>query len=193
MKNNCNGFTLIETAISFTILLLLTGVIMGSITNIYKATAQADNTMLVSAQNSRAVGAMREDLLQTSRNLPPSGNYGPFLDPDPWQSGTSELRFRRINGFNTSTGRATYENQYTCYWLDTTKDTLYRRYRDLSGTLLTTPPAKAIGTHVTVFTPEIDADAQTVTITLTTSRGSTEREEEATTTRTVIITPFNID
>ncbi len=191
MKSECGGFTIIEAMISMTVLVLLTAFVLGSISNTYMATTMADNAMLVTTQESRALGIIREDLLQTSRNFPPSGNYGPFLDPDPWQPGISELRFRKINGF--SAGHATYENQYTCYYLDTTNNILWRRYRDLSGTLLTDPPAEVIGLYVTTFTPVIDANAKTVTITLTNSKGRADRNEDASITRTVVITPYNID
>jgi len=181
-----NGFTILEVSIATAILLVITGTILGAITYAYRATAMADNTMIASSANARAVAAMREDLIQTSRNF--AGNYAPFIDTD-----STELRFRRIDSFSASTGRASYESFYTCYFLDTSKSILYRRYRDLSGTLLTTPLSLALAPHVTVFTPAIDTDAKTVTITLTTSRGESARGEDASTTRTVIIKPFNID
>lgn len=181
-----NGFTILEVAISTAILLIIAGTILGAITYAYRATAMADNTMIASSRNAQAVAAMREDLIQTSRNF--AGNYAPFIDTD-----STELRFRRIDSFSASTGRASYENFYTCYFLDTTKNILYRRHRDLSGNLLTTPPTEPLAAHVTVFTPVIDTDAKNVTVTLTTSKGESARGEDASTTRTVIIKPFNID
>jgi len=181
-----HGFTIIEAVISLTILLLIAGVIMGSITNIYRSTNLSDNTMLVSSQNARAMSEIREDLLQTSRNF--QGIYAPFLD-----AGTSELRFRRISGFNATSGAATFENQYACYWLDTSTDILYRRFRNLGGTLLSNPAPEPIGAYVTAFNPSVDTDACTVTISVTTSRGKTELNEDASTTRSITITPFNVD
>ena len=186
MRSTSAGFTLVEAVVALTVLMLLVGIVMGSISNMYRATTFSDNTLLVNTENSRAMAAMREDLLQTSRNF--SGNYAPFTD-----AGTSEVRFRKINGFSISSGRATYENRYTCYYLDSASNTLYRRYRDLSGSLLTSPPREVLGQHVTSFTPSIDTNTKTVTITLTTLRGETARNEQATITRSVVVTPFNID
>jgi type II secretory pathway pseudopilin PulG len=186
MNGRNAGFTMVEAVISVTILLLIAGVIMGSISSYNRATALADNNMLVNAENSRALATVREDLMQTSRNF--SGSYAPRI-----HAGTSELRLRRVNGFNKSAGRATYESRWACYYLDTSEGLLYRRYRDLSGNLLTDPPAKAVAQFVTAFTPVIDADAQTVTITLTTSKGRSERSEDIAVTRTIIIRPYSID
>ena len=183
MNRDSRGFTIIEAMVSVAILLILVGIIFGSIANIYRATSFSDNIMIVNTQNSRALGIIREDMLQTSNNF--SGQYAPFI-----HGGTSELRFRKINGFDTATGRSTYANKYICYHHDSTLKFLYRRVRDLSENLL---EQKAVGECVTVFTPVIDTDAGNVTITLITSKGTIERNDDATTTRTVILKPFNID
>lgn len=184
MNTNCKGFTVIEVVIASVIIMILTGVILGALTNIFRATVLSDNTMLTSTQNARAISAMREDLIQTSRNF--ARPYAPQIVVD-------ELRFRKLSGFDTGTRTPTYENRYTCYWLDTSKDVLYRRFRDLAGDMLANPAPEAIGNFVTEFTPAIDTDLQRVTITLTTSKGEAAREEDATVTRTVVIKPFNTD
>ncbi len=186
MKTGERGFTVVEVAVSVAIMAIITGIILGTITYFYRAAALADNTMMVSARSSQALAHMREDLLQTSRNF--AGNYAPFIDTD-----STELRFRKIESFSAQTGRATYENFYTCYYLDTSKDVLYKRYRDLSGTLLSNPAPHALASTITAFTPVLDTEARTVTITLTTTTGDSERSEDASITRTVVITPFNID
>jgi Tfp pilus assembly protein PilE len=184
MNRHCDGFTVVEVVIAVVILMLMTGIVLGSITNIYRATELSDNTMLTSSQNSRAIAVMKEDLLQSSRNF--SRPYAPQVVGD-------ELRFRRLSGFSMTTEHSTYENFYTCYYLDTSRDILYRRYRNLAGDLLSDPKPRAIGNFVTAFTPVIDTDLQTVTITLTTSKGDAARAEDAATTRTVVVKPFNTD
>ncbi len=184
MNTNCRGFTVIEIVVATSIVVIMTGVILGSLTNMFRATTLSDNTMLTNTQNARAIGAMREDLMQTSRN---------FARPYAPQIVGSELRFRMLSGFNITTKTPTYDNFYTCHYLDTTRHVLYRRYRDLSGNLLSTPAPEPIGNFVTEFTPSIDTDTQNVTITLTTSKGEAAWSEDATTSRTIVITPFNTD
>jgi type II secretory pathway pseudopilin PulG len=184
MNANCRGFTAVEVVVAAVIIMILTGVILGSLSSVFRATALSDNTMLTSTQNARAISAMREDLIQTSRNF--SRPYAP-------QVVSGELRFRKISGFNQGTKTPSYENRYTCFYLDTSKDVLYRRYRNLAGDLLSDPKPEAVGNFVTEFTPAIDTDLQTVTITLTTSKGKAAHEEDAAVTRTVAIKPFNTD
>ncbi len=185
MSNDCAGFSIIESVVSLAILFILVGIVLGSIANTYRATAVSDNTMIVNTESSRVLTTIREDLLQTSSNF--AGQYAPFI-----HGGTSELRFRRLNGFSASTGRATYENEYICYNLDTTLHHLYRRRRDLGGTEIA-GSRWAVGKSVTTFTPVIDSDAGNITITLTTTEGDAVRDDLATVTRVVVITPFNID
>lgn len=185
MSRNCAGFSIVECVVSLLILFILVGIVLGSIAKTYRATAVSDNTMIVNTESSKVLAIIREDLLQTSSNF--AGQYAPFID-----GGTSELRFRRLNGFSASTGRATYENEYICYNLDTTHHHLYRRRRTLGGSEIT-GSKQAIGKSVTTFTPVMDTDAGNVTITLTTTEGNTVRDDLATVTRVVVITPFNID
>ena len=184
MNANCKGFTAVEVVLAAVIIMILTGVILGSLTNVFRATALSDNDMLTNTQIARAISAMKEDLIQTSRNF--SRPYAP-------QIVANELRFRKVSGFDTGTKTSTYENRYTCYWLDTSKNVLFRQFRDLGGSLLANPAPESVGNFVTVFTPVIDTDMQTVTITLTTSKGDPTREEDASVTRTVVIKPFNTD
>lgn len=184
MNGKCRGFTVVEAVIAVTIIMVMTGVILGSLTSIFRATALSDNAMLTSTQNARAIAAIREDLLQTSRNF--SRPYAP-------QVVGGELRFRKVSGFNTTTKSPIYESFYTCYYLDAAKHVLYRRFRDLAGDLLAAPAPEAVGNFVTVFTSSIDTDMQTVSITLTTSKGESALKEDAATTRTAVIKPFNTD
>jgi type II secretory pathway pseudopilin PulG len=184
MKSKCAGFTVIEVVVSVTIIMLMTGVILGSLTSIFRATTLSDNTMLTSTQNARAIAAVREDLIQTSCNF--SRPYAP-------QVVGGELRFRRLSGFNTTTKSPTYDSFYTCYYLDTAKHVLYRRCRDLAGPLLSNPAPQAVGNFVTAFTPLVDTDMQTVSITITTSKGESAFKEDAEATRTVVVKPFNTD
>ena len=181
-----SGFTIIEAVISIAILLLIAGVILSSISGYFRAASLSDNTMLVNSQNSRIMSEVTDDLMQTSRNF--TGRYAPLIDEE-----NSELRFRRVRGFSLPKERATYEEKYACYWLDSADNVLYRRYRDLAGNLLDTPEPEVIGAFVTAFSTSIDYCTCSVIITVTTSRGKSELNEDATTTRTIIVTPFNIE
>jgi type II secretory pathway pseudopilin PulG len=180
------GFTLVEALIVMVVLILMMGVIFGSIANMYRATTLSDNVMLVNAENANAIAAVREDLLQTSRNF--VGLYSPRID-----GATGELRMRKINGFSASTGMSTYENYWTCYYLDTGQNILWKRYRDLSENLLASPPPLAVGNYVTEFTPSIDVDAEMVTVTIGTTKGNPDRQEDTAMSRTIVVKPFNID
>ena len=183
------GFTLIETMISLAVLMIVMGSAIEVVARIMMASRVADTHMLISTENQRAMREMKNDLTCSSKNT--VGPYAPVIVGD-------ELRFRVVTDFDADEGCSVFSGYQLCFWLDTSSNLLFRRFRDATGTILDEAPAEfpgaaaqVIGQYVTGVSYSINADAGMVTITLTTSMGEVTDNDDYTQQFSVI--PYNSD
>jgi len=187
------GFTLIETAISLAVFLIILATAFTSITNMLTLSTASDWDMLVVTENQRGLRSIKYDLYSSSCN--PHDSYHPRIVD-------GELRFCVVTGFNTITEKPIYsywDNFQVCYWYDEENHLLVRRFRDNTGQLLDEAPAQypgpaaqTVSAYCTGFEfPEpINVNAGClVTIKLTNSIGKEEDPRYATITNEISVMP----
>jgi hypothetical protein len=183
------GFTLLETMVALAVFIIILAGAMSSINHLMVLAGTADRTMLVATENQRGSREMKNDLYCSTK-------YSQDGAP---RAVDGELRFQTVTGFDYVEFVPKYSGYYVCYWLDTEKNLLVRRFRDLANeVLLEDAPAEYPGSksqvicqYCTGVSFSVNEDAGMVTITLINSIGQNGTIKYAEYNKQFSVIPFN--
>ncbi len=188
MRNNDqDGFTLLETMISVTLILLLLGLIVQVLISWTRTSVFSSNLLDASSMCQKALTAIREDLLQSSTKVTSSEIS--------WDGTT--LRFKVAVGSNPE-GTTLYSTNPVSYTIETIPDSDIKRIKkqNIDGT------EAIVGNYISDWTdetgdvkPGFEADISNpsnIAVTVTCVKGQSD-DREAVVTRTIRVLPLNED
>ena len=132
-RNACEaGFTLLETIVALAVFMIVLAIAITTINRLMLFAGVADKNMLVATEYQHAMLQMKNDLYCSSKSSKDKGAPKPA---------DGELRFKICIGFDPEAERPTiYPDYKVCYWLDTSRNLLIRRFRDDNDVLLEDAP-----------------------------------------------------